>query len=104
MSNLEQLPPGEEAAYRQGWRAGLTLGALALAVVSFINIPLGIEKSILAIVLAVIALRGAGPGRARSRGRAAVAIGVLHVALVMVVVVVFHEKLMRLLSLLQHLG
>jgi len=103
MSNLEEPPRGEAAAYRQGWRAGLALGALAIAVVAFINV-LSVEKSILAIVLALIAIGGAGPGRTRNRGRLALAIGLVHVALAVAVVVLFHDKLEHLLSLLQSLG
>ncbi len=103
MSNLEELPHGDEAAYRQGWRAGLSLGALAIAVVAFINV-LSVEKSILAIVLALVALGGAGPGRARNRGRLALVIALAHLIVFVLVLVVFHDKLARLLSLFQSLG
>src|SRR5476649_1432791 len=103
MSNLEDLPRGDATAYRQGWRAGLSLGALAIAVVAFINV-LSVEKSILAIVLALIALGGAAPGPVRNRGRLAIVIAVAHLILFAVVVVVFHDKLALLLSLFKKLG
>lgn len=103
MSNLEDLSHGDTAAYRQGWRAGLTLGALAIAVAAFINL-LSVEKSILAIVLAAVALGGAGPGRARSRARLALVIAAVHLIVVALALIVFHEKLARLLSLMQSLG
>lgn len=103
MSSSSQIPPAEAAAYRQGWRAGVALGALAFAVCAFINL-LGAEKSIPAIVLAVIAFRGAQPGPARVRALAALGIATVHLALVAVVLVVFHDKLSKLLGLLQSLG
>ncbi|QPC91901.1 hypothetical protein [Mesorhizobium sp. INR15] len=103
MSNLEERSPGEAAAYREGWRAGLVLGAVAVAVAAFINL-LSMEKSILAIVLALIAIRGAGPGRTRFRGRLALAIAAVHLAVAATVFILLHDKLERLFSLLQSLG
>jgi hypothetical protein len=103
MSNVEQPTRADGAAYRQGWRAGLALGALAVAVSAFINV-LSIEKSLLAIALALVALRGADAGPARKRGRLALGIAAAHLALAAFVLVVFHDKLARLLSLMQSLG
>jgi hypothetical protein len=103
MSSPEDPLREEEIAYRQGWQAGLALGALAVAVTAFINL-LSVEKSILAIVLALIAIGGAGAGRARSRGRLALGIAAVHIVVVAGALVVFHDKLERLLHLLQSLG
>lgn len=102
MSNLEHLPAGEAAAYRQGWRTGLAFGALAIAVTAFINL-LSVEKSILALVLGAVALYGAGAGVA-GRARWAIGIAVLHLVVVTAALLLFHDKLARLLSLLQSLG
>jgi hypothetical protein len=103
MSDPSQLPSAEAAAYRQGWRSGVALGALAFAVCAFINL-LGAEKSIPAVALALIAIRGAQAGAARIRALAALAIAVVHLVLVAIVLVVFHDKLAQLLGLLQSLG
>jgi hypothetical protein len=103
MSNLEPPLHAEDAAYRNGWAAGLALGALAVAVTAFINL-LSIEKSLLAIVLALIAMRGGAAGAGRSRGRLALGVAAGHLVLMAAVLVVFHEKLARLLSMLQSLG
>ncbi len=92
------------AAYDEGRRMGLATGALALSVVAFINL-LGLEKSILAIVLATLALYGAGPAAAvLRRGRVALVIAAVHAATVLVVLAVFHDKLARLIELLQQLS
>ena len=103
MSNSEDPSRAEEIAYRKGWQAGLALGAIAIAVTAFINL-LSIEKSILAVVLALIAIRAAGADQVRRRGRLAIAIAALHMVVVAVFLVVFHEKLGRLLHLLQSLS
>jgi hypothetical protein len=90
----------EDAAYRAGRRDGLALGALALALVAFVNL-LSVEKSILAVVLALLALKGAPQSR---RARWALAVAGLHIVIWIVAMIVFHDKLAQLLKLLQHLG
>ena len=66
------------AAYQDGRRLGLATAALALSIVAFINL-LGIEKSILAIVLALLAMQGALPGAGvLRRGRIALVLAVVH--------------------------
>ncbi len=83
---------------------GLATGALALSVVAFVNL-LGMEKSILAGVLALLALQGAAPAADLiRRGRIALAIAVVHILTVIFLLVVFHDKLLQLLHLLQKLG
>jgi hypothetical protein len=103
MPNSEDPSRAEEIAYRKGWRAGLALGAIAIAATAFINL-LSIEKSILAVVLALIAIRGAGAGGDRRRGRLALAIAAGHLVVVAVFLALFYDKLARLLPLLQSLG
>ena len=57
MHDRDQDQPSlaEIVAYRQGQRAGFSLAALAIAAMAFVNL-LGFEKSLLALVIAGIAL------------------------------------------------
>ena len=93
-----------QAAYDEGRRAGLAAAALALSIVAFVNL-LGMEKSILAAVLALVALRGAIPGAAlRRRARVALAFALVHVITVVTLVVHFRDKFGELLRLLHKLS
>jgi hypothetical protein len=106
MSNSIQGPQRDpdQTAYEEGRRFGLATAALALGVVSFVNM-LGIEKSILAIVLAVLAIHGAGFRTAvRRRGRTALLIASVHVVTSVVVLVIFRAKLTELVQLLHKLS
>lgn len=103
MPGLELPSEREEAAYREGWHAGLALGALAIAGTAFINL-LSVEKSLLAIVLALLAMRRVGSDATRQRGKLAVAVAATHLALAALLLSLFHDKVARLLSLLQALG
>ena len=49
------------STYEDGRRAGLAVAAFALAITAFVNL-LGLEKSLLAGVLAILALQGRMPG------------------------------------------
>jgi hypothetical protein len=95
-------------SFREGHRFGLATAALALSVVSFLNM-LGFEKSLLAMVLAVLAMRGAAPvSAAFRRGRTALVIAAVHFVTIAVLLVLFyvryHDKLPPLLQqLLQKL-
>jgi len=91
-------------AFREGKRAGLAIAAVAGSAVAFVSL-LGIEKAILAIVLAILARRGAAP-KSHTRRLASVAIGLamLYVAMFAVVMALFHDKLGELIRLLQQLG
>jgi len=97
-----QFPPSE--AYREGRRAGLAIGALAASLVAFISL-LGIEKAILAVALALLALRQA-PRRSAGRktALAAIVVACVYTVVFIVVIVVFREKLAGLLRQLQQLG
>ena len=106
MSNTNQVPPRDpiQSAYQDGRRIGLATGALALSVVSFVNM-LGLEKSILAIVLAVLAMQGVEPlAAALRRGRMALLIASVHIISFVVVLVIFRDKLIELLRLLHTLS
>ena len=48
-------------AHETGWRSGLSVGAIAVSVAAFISL-LGIEKALLAITLAFLAVRGSRRG------------------------------------------
>jgi hypothetical protein len=103
MSIPPQVDPAN-AAYERGRAMGLATGALSLSVVAYVNL-LSLEKSILAIVLAWLALRAAARvGGALGRGRLALLIAGVHVVTVVTVVVVFHDKLLHLLHLFQQLS
>ena len=91
-----------EAAYQEGRRAGLAMAALAVGAVAFLNL-LSAEKSILAIVLAALALKGAR-GAARQQGWLAIALAIVQITLVVIVLALFHDKLIQLLHILQKLS
>lgn len=87
----------------RGRREGYALAALALSLVSFVNL-LGAEKSILAIVLAAFAMSGSSLGAVSIKARVAVAIAALHIVTVGVVIFLLRDKLGELLDLLRQLG
>jgi hypothetical protein len=91
-------------AYLEGRRLGLATAALAVSVVAFVNL-LGVEKSVLAAVLAVLSLQGAQPlSRVLRRSRTALIIAAAHAVTILAILLLFHEKLMQLVQLLQKLG
>jgi hypothetical protein len=93
-----------QAAFQEGRGVGLATGAMALSVVAFFNL-LGIEKSILAGVLAILALQSVGASRAViRRGQAALIVAAIHLITVVAVIALFHDKLLQLVHLLQKLG
>ncbi len=106
MSQSIQSSSGDavKAAFQQGRRVGLATAALALGAVSFLNL-FGMEKSLLAIALAVIAMRGVQPvATAIRRGRIAVVLASAHIVTIVVVLVVFQDRLRELLDLLYELS
>jgi len=106
MSDFNPSPQHDpvQAAYVDGRRIGLATAALALSVVSFVNM-LGMEKSILAVVLALLAMEGAAVRTAaRRRGRAALVIAAVYAISIAVVLVIFRARLMELLQLLHKLS
>ena len=87
---------------QQGRREGFAIAALALSLVSFVHV-LGAEKALLAIVLAIAAIRG-GAGVARERGRIALAIASVYLVTFIVSVVLLRDKFGELIRLLSELG
>jgi hypothetical protein len=98
-----QTAGSEGAARRRGRSEGLATAALAVGAVAFLNL-LGVEKGILAIVLAVLSLRNAPAGPPPRRARIAIALGVVQLSTVLLVLLVFHDKLRQLIELLRTLG
>jgi NADH:ubiquinone oxidoreductase subunit K len=96
-SPITNEPTALQVAYERGRNVGLATGAIALSVVAYVNL-LGIEKSLLAIVLAVLALKNAR-ALATPRFRALLALGfaAVHAITVIVVLILFREKLTQLL-------
>jgi len=92
------------AARDEGRRLGLATAALAMAIVSFINL-LGVEKSLLAVVLGLLALRGSNiAGAVRNRSRVALILGTLHLLTVLLVLILFREELSEFLAMLYELN
>ncbi len=90
--------------YQEGQRRGLAIAALGVALIGFFNL-LNFEKSLLAILLAVLALRGATKSEsAYGWSRIAIVIAVVNIILVVTLLVIFHNSLADLLRLLQTLG
>ena len=101
---MSDAQTASDAAYRRGRRAGLATAALALSIVAFFNL-LGLEKTILAVVLAVLALRGGAPlSEVNRKVQVALLIAALHLLTIVIVLTVFHDKLLQLLQLLEKLG
>ncbi|MDB5676539.1 MAG: hypothetical protein JWM65_3521 [Sphingomonas bacterium] len=100
----DQPSLAEIVAYRQGQRAGFSLAALAIAAMAFVNL-LGFEKSLLALVIAGIALRGGVVDpRTRHWARLAIALAVGHWLVLTVVMGLYHQQLAQLIALLQRLS
>lgn len=86
-----------------GRRQGLAIAALAASLVAYLNL-LGAEKSILAIVLATIAMSGSGSRQVRRRSLAAIGLSLIHIATVAAVLILFWDELGELVQLLSRLG
>lgn len=101
---MTQMVRTEVAQARdEGRREALALTALAVSLVSFLNL-LGAEKSILAIVLAILAIKGGGIPAVRQRASLAIGFAALHICTVLVVIVLFQEELGELVDLLRKLA
>jgi hypothetical protein len=98
---MTTLHTGE--SYSDGYRAGLATAAVAVSLVSFVNL-LGMEKSLLAIVLSFLAMGGTVFALARRRARIAIGLGLVQIASMATILIVYHDKLLELLHLLQKLG
>ena len=88
-----------------GQKYAYATAALLLGIASFVSL-LGIEKALLAIIFARLALKSEpAPALKKHRewGQAGLALGVLQVVLVCVLVIVFRNELREVLSLLLRL-
>lgn len=74
-----------------------------MSAVAFTHL-LGAEKALLAIILAVMALRGGRSSLARTRGWAAIALAGVYIGTVATVLVLFQDKLGQLIQLLKDLS
>lgn len=90
-------------AQAEGRRQGMATAALALGLVSFLNL-LGAEKAILAIVLALLAMSGSTSRIVRQRSRFAIALALLYILTIVLVLGLYHDQLSELLRLLTRLG
>jgi len=97
------LQTGPDDSYRAGRRDGLALGALALALVAFVNV-LSLEKALLAAVLAVLALKAAPAGPASRKAQWALGIAAVYIVTWIALLVIFHDRLAHLFQLLEQLG
>ena len=92
-----------ESAFVLGQRYTLATLALGLALLSFLNLA-GIEKAILAVVIAFKALRPT-PAPAlelrRTWARVAIGLGIAHVVLVVTVVLLNLDRIGRLIDALR---
>jgi hypothetical protein len=90
--------------YQEGQRRGLAIAALAVSLIAFINLA-NIEKSLLAIVLGVLAIRGATKDESAYRwGRIAIFIAIVTIILVVTLFVVYYSTLVDIVRLLHTLG
>ena len=86
-----------------GRRQGLAIAAVGVALAAFLNL-LGLEKDILAVVLAVAALSGSRTYKVRRRSFIALGLVLLHLALSTVLLLLYREELGQLVQLLYKLG
>jgi len=101
MSNEQQ----DRANVVLGQKYAYATAALMLGIASFVNL-LGMEKAILAIIFARLALRSDPPPALKNRrewGQAGLVLGVLQVVLISVLIIVFRDELREVLHLLLRL-
>lgn len=105
MAGNEHLDTSQSlaGARLQGRKQGLAAAALALGLLSFLNL-LGAEKAILALVLGFAALSGATDTGVRRRSLAAIGLAAIYLVSVVIVLVVFRDRLADLIEALNALG
>jgi len=88
-----------------GQKYAYATAALMLGIASFVNL-LGMEKAILAIIFARLALKSGPPPVLRNRrewGQAGLVLGMLQVVLISVLIIIFRNELRQALDLLLRL-
>jgi len=88
-----------------GQKYAYATAALMLGIASFVNL-LGMEKAILAIIFARLALKAEPPPALRNRrewGQAGLVLGALQVVLISVLIIIFRNELRQALDLLLRL-
>jgi hypothetical protein len=92
----------DRASVILGQKYAFATAALMLGIASFINL-LGMEKAILAIIFARLALKSDPPPaivKHREWGHAGLVLGILQVVLICLLVIVFRNQLREILDLL----
>jgi uncharacterized membrane protein len=100
---VQALPTAVADARESGRREGLAIAALSVALISFLNL-LSAEKSILAIVLAVMAMSGSASRSVRRRSSIAIGLAILQIVTIIVVLVLFQDELGQLIEALHKLS
>lgn len=88
-----------------GQKYAYATAALLLGIASFVNL-LGMEKALLAIIFARLALKSDPPPQLKNRrewGQAGLVLGVLQVVVILALVIVFRDELRHILELLMRL-
>ena len=88
-----------------GQKYAYATAALMLGIASFVNL-LGMEKAILAIIFARLALKSEPPPALKNRrewGQAGLVLGALQVVLISVLIIIFRNELRQALDLLLRL-
>jgi hypothetical protein len=95
----------DRASVVLGQKYAYATAALMLGIASFVNL-LGMEKAILAIIFARLALKSEPPPSLRNRrewGQAGLVLGVLQVVVISVLIIIFRNELREGLELLLRL-
>ena len=100
---LQAMPADDSQMRDNGRREGLAIAALALGLISFLNL-FGAEKSILAIVLAVMAMSGSTTKSVQRRSSIAIGLALLHILTIAVVLVLFQDELGQFIQSLNKLS
>jgi hypothetical protein len=102
---MRELNQGDRNSVVLGQKYAFATVALVLAITSYISL-LGMEKAILAVIFAWLALRSEPTPRLRERrrwGKVALALGIIYLILIPMLILLNIEKLRSALELLKTL-